>query len=223
MCLTLVSAAVFCLSSWAAAEGSHKNHFASILLDGKKIGNVHYIIKHDPQGVLEELKTKASLSILGIKLYDFAQNLHEQWSGGELQWARGHTDDNGKIDKITLMRTAKTYEATLNDKSLTLPHNAFPISLWHYAVSQQSLLFDLSNLRLLHVTVARHEDTVVRSGKSIKAERFDFTGDWRGRVWFDRNKMFVKAEYLSDVQNASGVELVPGDGFPWQQFLTDTV
>lgn len=195
---TLVSAAVICLSSWALAEGSHQNQFASILLGGKKIGHVHYIVKHDPRGALEELKTRASLSMLGIKLYDFAQNLHEQWSGGELQRVWGNTNDDGKIDKITLKRTSNSYEATLNDKPLILPHDAFPISLWNYAVSQQSLLFDLSNLRLLHVKVARREDTVVRNSESIKAERFDFTGDWRGSVWFDYKKQFVKAEYVSD-------------------------
>ena len=33
-----VFAALFCLSSWASADDGHENFFASILLDGKKIG-----------------------------------------------------------------------------------------------------------------------------------------------------------------------------------------
>jgi hypothetical protein len=61
-----------CLSSWASADDSHNNFFASILLDGKKIGHVHYSVKHNEQGELEELRTKASLSVLGVKLYDFS-------------------------------------------------------------------------------------------------------------------------------------------------------
>jgi len=193
-----VSAAVICLSSWAWAEGGHQNHFASILLDGNKIGNVHYSVKHDERGEVEELRTKASLSMLGIKLYDFTQHLHERWSGGVLQSVRGNTNDDGKINQFTLKRTPKRYEATLNNKPVILPHDAFPISLWHYAVTQQSLLFDLANLRLLKVKVSRHEDTVVLGGKTTQALRFDFTGDWQGSVWFDHNKQFVKAEYLSD-------------------------
>ncbi len=110
----------------------------------------------------------------------------------------GNTNDDGKIYEITLKRTAKEYEATLNDDPLTLPHEAFPISLWHYAVSQQSLLFDLTDLRLLKVKVSGHEDTVVRNGQTIQAERFDFTGDWQGSVWFDHDKQFLKAEYVSN-------------------------
>ncbi len=193
-----LSAAVFFISSWAWADGGHHNHFASILLDGKKIGQVHYSVKHDERGEVEELRTKASLSVFGIKLYDFTQNLHEQWSGGELQSMWGNTNDDGKINQITLKRTPKRYEATLNDKPLILPHDAFPISLWHYAISQQSLLFDLANLRLMKVKVSKHKDTVVRGGKTVQTYRFDFSGDWQGSVWFDHNKQFVKAEYLSE-------------------------
>ncbi len=193
-----VLAAITCLSSWALAGDGHQNHFASILLDGKKIGQVHYSVKHNEQGELEQLRTKASLSVLFVRLYDFTQNLHEQWSGGKLQSLWGSTNDDGNIDEINLKRTPTEYEATLNDKLLILPHDAFPISLWHYAVTRQTLLFDLSNLRLLNVKVSRHEDTVARFGGSIAAERFDFVGDWKGSVWFDRDRQFLKAEYVSD-------------------------
>jgi len=193
-----VLAAVVCLSSWASADDGHRNHFASILLDGKKIGQVHYSVKYDEQGELEHLKTKASLSVLFVKLYDFTQDLHEQWSGGELQSIRGSTNDDGKTYEIDLKRTPTEYEATLNDKLLILPHDAFPMSLWHYAVTRHTLLFDLSNLRLLNVKVSGHEDTVARSGETIAAERFDFVGDWKGSVWFDRDRQFLKAEYVSN-------------------------
>ena len=192
------AAAALLLSSWALAEDGHQNHFASILLDGKKIGHVHYSVKQNANGELEELRTKASLSVLGLKLYDFTQHLHEQWSGGELQIMRGNTNDDGKIDEATLERTPTEYQATLNGEPRVLPHGAFPISLWHYEVSNNSLLFDLSNFQLLRVTVSSHEDSVVRGGEKIQAERFDFAGDWRGRVWFDSEKQFLKAEYTSE-------------------------
>ena len=193
-----VLAAITCLSSLALAGDGHQNHFASILLDGKKIGQVHYSVKHNEQGELEQLRTKASLSVLFVKLYDFTQDLHEQWSGGELQSMRASTNDDGQTYEIDLKRTPTEYEANLNDKLLILPHDAFPISLWHYEVTRHSLLFDLSNLRLLNVKISGHEDTVVRSGETIEAERFDFIGDWKGSIWFDRDRQFLKAEYVSN-------------------------
>ena len=193
-----VVSVLLCLPSWANGEDGYENHFASILLDGKKIGHVHYTVKHDEQGQVEELRTKASLSVLGVKLYDFSQQLQEHWSGGELQAMSGHTNDDGKTYDMTLNRTATDYQADLNDEPVTLPHDAFPISLWHYAISERSLLFDLSNLTLMTVSVSGHEDTVDWGGESVETERFDFTGEWQGSVWFNHDKDFVKAQYDSD-------------------------
>ena len=36
-----------------------------------------------------------------------------------------------------------------------MPGDAFPASVWHYAITGQSLLFDLKTLQLMHVQVAR--------------------------------------------------------------------
>lgn len=199
------SAVMVCLSSGSFADDGYQNHFASILLDGKKIGHVQYTIKHDENGELEELRTKASLSMLGVKLYDFSQQLQEQWAGGELQSLTGDTNDDGKRYAISLTRTPKEYDASLNDKPLTLPHGAFPISLWHYAVTQQTLLFDLSDLTLLNVSVTGQPETVDWNGKSVEAERFVFVGDWEGTVWFDDNKDFLKAQYISEKRQVTVV------------------
>ena len=195
--------AVIFLSSWfapsrALAAEEHRNHFASILLDNKKIGTVHYSVKHNEKGQLEQVKTKASMSVLGVKLYDFTNNLHEEWSDGKLQSMRSHANENGKIDEITLQRDPTQYVATRNDERLTLPRTAFPLSLWHHGVMQQSLLFDVTNLRLMKVETTRHEDTVVRDGESTPAERVSFTGDWRGSAWYDQNRQFLKGEYMSE-------------------------
>lgn len=188
---------LMCLPSWADAEDGYENHFATILLNDKKIGHVHYTVKNDEQGQVEELRTKASFSVLGVKLYDFSQQLKEQWASGDLQTMSGHTNNDGKTYEMTLERTSTDYQADLNDKPLTLPHNAFPISLWHYAISEHSLLFDMTDLTLMKVSVTSHEDTVDWGGESVETERFDFTGEWQGSVWFNHDKDFVKAQYQS--------------------------
>ena len=139
------------------AHAADRNHFASIFLDGKKIGQVHYMVRTDNQGMVEELRTRSSLSILGLQVYYFTQDLHEVWKSGELQRMEGSTDDHNKIFKSSLQRNPKEYDAVLNGKALTLPHDAFPTSVWHYAITQKSLLFDLKDLRLMKVKVTKTE------------------------------------------------------------------
>jgi hypothetical protein len=181
-------------SAWAQ-DKTHENHFATIRVDGKKIGQVHYTLTYDEDGEVEEVKTTASYSVLGVKLYNFSQDMHEQWQSGELQAMSGHTDDNGTKYQAALERQPDDYTGTLNAKAVTLPHDAFPTAVWHYQVTEQSLLFNIADFRLLHVKVAKRPEKVTIDGKAIETERFDFSGDWQASLWFDPDRQLVKFEY----------------------------
>jgi uncharacterized protein DUF6134 len=185
------------------ALAADQNHFASIYLDGKKIGQVQYTVRTNDQGVVEELKTRSSLSILGFQVYYFTQDLHEVWKSGELQSMQGNTDDHRTIYKSSLQRNPTEYDGMLNNKTLTLPHDAFPTSVWHCAITQKSLLFDLKDLRLMRVKVTKSEHPVASGGRSIPASRFDFSGEWQASIWFDQNKQLLKMHY-----NVQGRQIV---------------
>lgn len=180
------------------AQARQENQFATVSVDGKKVGQVHYTISYGDDGEIEDLKTRASLSILGIKLFSFSQDHKEQWSGGELQNMKGYTDDDGTIYNVTLERNATEYDATVNDKPLTLPHNAFPISLWHYELTEQDLVFDLIDFELMKVKVARSDEALKIGKESIKAERYDITGDLTGALWYGTDKRFLQARFTKD-------------------------
>jgi hypothetical protein len=185
------------------AQAADQNHFASIFLDGNKIGQVQYTVRTDDQGMVEELKTRSSLSMFGFQVYYFTQDLHEVWKSGQLQSLQGNTDDHRTTYKSSLRRTATEYDGVLNDKPLTLPHDAFPTSVWHYAITQKSLLFDSMDLRLMKVNVTKSEDAVVSGGRSIPASRFDFSGEWQASLWFNQNKQLLKMLY-----NMQGREII---------------
>jgi len=179
----------------AAADKTHENHFATIRVDGKKIGQVHYTLTYDEGGEVEALKTNASYSVLGFEVYSFSQDLHERWQSGELQSMDGNTNDDGDKYQASVARKPDDYTGVLNDKNLTLPHNAFPNSVWHYQITEQPLLFNLSDLRLMNVKVSKRDESVKVDGKSFDAERFDFTGDWQASLWFDKDQQLLKLEY----------------------------
>jgi Domain of unknown function (DUF6134) len=183
------------LATGALAAARAENHFGSISIDGKKAGQIHYTVEYDENGEVETLRTRASLSILGIKLFNFEQNLHEAWRQGELQTLKGRTDDDGKMYNSVLDRASDSYQGTLNDKPVELPGNAFPASVWHYRITEQSLLFDLKDLRLMHVQIAKSNETIEVGKVAAPTERFDITGDWQASLWFDQNKLLVKFAY----------------------------
>jgi Family of unknown function (DUF6134) len=195
----LAAALVFGLAGIAAAaDKTHENHFATIQVDGKKIGQVHYTLTYDGDGQIEALKTNASYSVLGFEVYHFAQDLHETWRAGDLQSMDGHTNDDGTKYQASVERKPDDYTGLLNGKNLTLPHNAFPNSVWHYQITEQSLLFNLTDLRVMNVQVSKRGENVKIGGKSFDAERFDFTGDWQASLWFDQDRQLLKLEYKID-------------------------
>jgi Domain of unknown function (DUF6134) len=191
--VALAAQLAFVAGAQAAARA--ENHFGSILIDGKKAGQVHYTVEYGEDGQIDTLRTRASLSILGIKLFNFEQNLREDWQSGMLQSLKGRTDDDGKIFHTSVARSQDAYQATLNDKPVDLPINAFPASVWHYRITEQSLLFDLKNLKLMHVKVAKSDATIKVNGVKTPTQRFDVTGEWQASLWFNQDKFLVQFEY----------------------------
>lgn len=176
-----------CFTSGHAA-GRTENRFGSIYIDGKKAGQIHYTIAYGDGGDVETLKTRASLSILGLKVFNFEQSLHEEWRRGELHLLRGRTDDDGTIYEASLERGAAKYAGTLNGKPVELPDRAFPASVWHYAIVDRTLLFDLKVFKLMNVRTSRSNETLTIATRKVPVERFDFSGDWTATAWFDAKR-----------------------------------
>ncbi len=183
------------LPAIALADGTQENLFASVFFKGDKIGQVHLTTVRNEKGELEQLKANASVSFLGLEVYGFTQNLHEEWAAGDLQTMDGKTDDNGTVHDVSLNRGAEDFQATYNGKDLILPLNAFPTSPWHYEITQNTLLFNIVDFDLLNVTIAPSPDTIEINGKPVETTKFEFKGDWVATLWFDKDQNFMKGEY----------------------------
>jgi len=185
-------------STTTHAAGRSENRFGSIYIDGKKAGQIHYTIEYGASGDVETLRTRASLSILGLKVFNFEQNLHEEWRLGELHQLRGRTDDDGKIYEASLERGAAKYSGALNGKPVELPDRAFPASVWHYAIVDRPLLFDLKVFKLMNVKTSRSKETLTIDKRKVDVERFDFSGDWTATAWFDAKRELKQFRHRVD-------------------------
>ncbi len=168
--------------------------FASVFLDKKKIGQFHVRVSRAETGEIEELRARASVSMLKIKLYEFTQDLTQTWRAGELQKLQGMADDNGTKYELQLTREAQDYSGKVNKKPVTLPIEAFPNSIWHYGIVNHSLLFNEVDLKLLKVTTTQGTDTVELDKKRIPADRVTIKGDFAATVWFGKDRNFLMAE-----------------------------
>lgn len=194
--LTLAILLIPVLALGPARADTLKNHFASIMLGSKKIGQVHYTARHDNEGTLQELKTRSSVSFLGVEVYHHTLHTHEFWKADEMQRLWGSTNEHGTTYELDISRRPADYTGTLNNQLIELPANSFPTAVWHYAITEHAQLFSIPELRLLNVKVKKSPDTVLIGNKKVPAEKFVFSGDWKATVWFDKNKQFLKWQYL---------------------------
>jgi hypothetical protein len=188
------------IASFTTAQAADRteNRFGSIYIDGKKAGQIHYTIEYGAAGDVETLRTRASLSILGMKVFSFDQSLHEEWRRGELHQLRGRTDDDGKIYEASLERGPAKYSGALNGKPVDLPDQAFPASVWHYAIVDRPLLFDLKVFKLMNVKTSRSKETLTIATRKVAVERFDFSGDWVATAWFDAKRELKQFRHRVD-------------------------
>jgi hypothetical protein len=178
----------------ASQAAEPEQFFASVFLDKKKIGQFHVRINRAESGEVEELRARASVSILGVKLYEFTHDLTQTWRAGELQTLRGVADDNGTKYDLQLTRQSSDYSGAVNGKAVSLPIRAFPNSIWHYGIVDHSLLFNEVDLKLLNVTTAQSRDTVELGKTKVPADKVTIAGDFAATVWFDQDRNFVMAE-----------------------------
>jgi hypothetical protein len=169
-----------CVVSLLAATTGHtaepEQFFASVFLDKKKIGQLHVRVSRAETGEIEELRARASVTMLGINLYEFTNDLTQTWRDGELQQLQGVADDNGKKYDLRLKRQSTQYSGSVNSKMVTLPIEAFPNSIWHYGIVDQSLLFNEVDLQLLKVSTTIRPDTVEFNKQKIPAQRATIKG-----------------------------------------------
>jgi hypothetical protein len=186
--------AVVCAFAAAGQAADPEQFFASVFLDKKKIGHFHVRISRAETGEIEQLRARASVSMLGVRLYEFTHDLTQTWRDGELTHLQGRADDNGTLYQLELARQPDDYAGSVNGKAITLPIEAFPNSIWHYGIVDHAVLFNEVDLKLLHVTTAHAADTVEFDNRKIPTERVTISGDFAATTWFDQDKNFVMAE-----------------------------
>ena len=179
----------------AVPEGEHK---ARIYVDDDRAGTSSFTRKVRDEAKIDEVESKVEVEFLGFEVFEFTQDLRQRWKGGELQSLYGYTDDDGDIYEVNLQRENGVLVGTLNGEAVELPGHAFPTSVWHYEITDQSLLFDVKDLDLRQVEVSRSEEVLEVDGRRIPTERFHFGEGWNATVWYDDEQRLVQFIYVDD-------------------------
>lgn len=191
--LALPAAALMAAGAFAAVpEGEHS---ARIYVDDDRAGTATFTRQVTDSARIDQVASRVAVKFLGFEVFEFTQNLRQRWKDGQLQSLYGYTDDDGEIFEANLSRQNGALVGTLNGQPVELPGEAFPTSVWHYEVTERPILFDVKDLELRHVKVARTEEVLEIDGQRIPTERFDFVEGWNATVWYDDQRRLVQFVY----------------------------
>jgi hypothetical protein len=180
----------------AHADVPPGDYRAAIYVDGDRAGTAHFSRRENGGEQIDQVDSEVSIEFLGLDVFEFDQNVRQEWTDGRLQSLDGRTNDDGDVFVTSLQRSDDgALSGTLNDRPVTLPADAFPISVWHYEITRRDTLFDVKDLELREVEVARATDTLEVDGRTIETERFDFSKGWDATVWYDEQQRLVRFRY----------------------------
>lgn len=183
----------------------------SILKEGEKIGQETYVLQRDGDHVALQLTVESKVHILFL---DFTYHHHrsENWTGEHLDSLIADTDDDGTKHHVE----ASTNEAgairlVSDGKTLSLPADGFPLSMWQKAVLGHTTLFAVeSDDSPYHVSIKdAGPETLTIGGGKIACEHYAMTGDVDRELWYDADGILAKVSFrrrgfgISIVRDAS--------------------
>jgi len=169
----------------------------SILKEGEPIGKETYTLQRDGDHIVLQLSVESKVHILFL---DFTYRHHraENWTGDHLDKLVADTDDDGSKHHVEAKGT-ETGGITLTSdgKTLSVPADAFPLSMWRKAMIGHSTLFAVeSDDTPYHVVIKdAGPETLIIGGQKIDCEHYAMTGDVDRELWYDAAGLLAKVSF----------------------------
>ena len=153
-----------------------------VLLDDSPIGRHLFTITRNGDQTRVESIAAFDVKLLGLTVFRYRYEDHEQWSGACLVGMQSKTDDDGTPERVDarpapggglLVKAERKSKLT----TTTLPGCVMSFAYWDPAMLRQTALLNGQTGKLTDVTIKPLPDAKVRVGsKTVEARRYSLTG-----------------------------------------------
>lgn len=167
----------------------------TVLRDGDEIGRHRLEIRQEGARTLVDIDIDLEVGIGPLVLYRYMHRNREIWEDGRFLRFESRTDDDGDSYRVTAERAG---DDILVDRMPAGDYridrtDILPTTYWNEATVRQRVLLDTQKGRRMDVSV---EDLgwerVEAGGESLRARKYDLTGDLRLTLWYDETGRWVK-------------------------------
>jgi hypothetical protein len=191
--------AAFSVARAARADDPLGIYIYTISRDGTPIGQQRMEFVNDGEKLRVLSHTELDVSLLGLSVYGFNQQVEEVRSAGKLMSLTSEADDDGTDRKVSLSLQGDLLKGDYNGNDRAIDPKLITSLFWQKPPMGETQLIDTlrGKVRDVHVKELGAETLTLPVGR-IETKHYQLTGEWKRDLWYDANGILVAGQLLKD-------------------------
>jgi hypothetical protein len=189
----------FTVGRAAWAEDPQGTYIYAVSRDGTPIGQLRLEFVNDGEKLRVISHTELDVSLLGLSVYSFTQQVEEVRSGDKIMSLTSEADDDGTDRKVSLSLQGDLLKGNYNGNDRTIDPRLITSLFWKKPPMGETQLIDALRGKVRDVNVKDlGPETLTLPVGRIEAHHYQLTGEWKRELWYDANGILVAGQLLKD-------------------------
>ncbi|GAB2178139.1 DUF6134 family protein [Dongia sp. agr-C8] len=192
----------------ARAEGAPAGiYIYTIIREGEPVGQQRMEFVNDGERLRVLSHMELSVTLLGMTLYAFDQQVEEVHEDGRITSLTSEADDDGKDRKVNLTLQGDLLKGEYNGGARAVEPTLVTSLFWQKPALGQTQVLDTVRGKVRDVTVKDlGVETLSLPVGRIETHHYQLSGEWKRDLWYDANGILVAGQ-RSDSPDGSVVRL----------------
>lgn len=171
----------------------------AISRDGAPIGQQRMEFVNDGEKLRVLSHTELEVTLLGMSLYGFNQQVEEVRSDGQILSLTSEADDDGTDRKVNLTLQGDMLKGAYNDNDRIIDPKLITSLFWKKPQTGETQLIDTLRGKVKDVNVKDlGPETLTLAVGRIETHHYQMTGEWKRDLWYDASGILVAGELEKD-------------------------
>ena len=207
--LLVASILISSISTSVSASQDREWNFR-VLLDGKEVGNQHFVLTDEGGRTRLETKAEFKVKILFATVYRYLHQNEETWQGNCLARIESSTDANGKPYAVRGQVRDGFFEVTGTGEMEQLPECVSSFAYWDPSFLKNDRLLNTQNGEYVKVEVSEPEaDYRTIRGERVPARKYRLeAGELDLQLWYSADDEWLALESKTKGDRVLSYELL---------------
>jgi len=166
-----------------------------VMRNGDPIGTSTVRLRRQGAETVAEIATHIQVKFASFTVYRFDQTEIEHWADGKLLALNSHTDDNGRVHRVTAARSGEALAVEADGQTSAVDPGIIPVSLWNPSLLRKSQALNPQDGKVTPLSVVDHgPEQLVLQGRATTARHYSIKTSFPQDVWYDEHDRLVRVE-----------------------------